>query len=85
MDDLTATGYRPYALLNALTIKLQVTTDAALAQALSMTPPAISRIRSGKLPIGPSLLIRFNELTGWQIGNMRELMGLPHQMYINRE
>jgi hypothetical protein len=83
MDDLTATGYRPEALLTALARKLHTTTDAALATALSIYPPAISKIRSGKLGVGASLLIRAHDLTGFEIGSMRELMGLPRRMFIH--
>jgi transcriptional regulator with XRE-family HTH domain len=82
MDDLTAESYRPDALLRALARKLKAMTDADIAAALSVAPPVISKIRSKKLPIGPSMLIRMHDITGFEIGNMRELMGLPRRMYI---
>jgi hypothetical protein len=82
MDDLTATGYRPDSLLTALALELHTTNDAALAAALSVAPPVISKIRSKKLGVGASLLIRAHDLTGFEIGSMRELMGLPRRMYI---
>jgi plasmid maintenance system antidote protein VapI len=82
MDDLTAIGYRPEALLTALARKLHTTTDAALATALSIAPPVISKIRCKKLGIGPSLMIRLHDVTGFEIGTMRELMGLPSRMFI---
>ena len=49
--------------------------DAALARALEIAPPAISKIRHCRMPAGASLLIRMHEVSGLTIWNLRYLMG----------
>ena len=67
--------YDPSGLLDALRENLNLKNDAALAQKLDVGPPTISRIRSGNLPVGASLLIRMGEETGLSIMELRDLMG----------
>lgn len=71
----TEEQFNPGALLDALMSKLQVKTDAALARMLEVAPPVISNIRHHRLPVGASLLIRMNEVTGLSIRDLRDLMG----------
>lgn len=67
-------GYDPANLLGALIAKLNLKTDAALAHALGVGAPVISKIRHRVLPVGPSLLIRMHELSGIGIRELRSLM-----------
>lgn len=67
--------YDPDRLLNALCEQLRVKNDAALARALEVAPPVISKIRHRRLPISASLLIRIHEVTGITIRDLRYLMG----------
>jgi hypothetical protein len=52
-------------------------TDADLATALDVDPPVISKIRTGNLPLGATLLIRIHELTGWAIRDIKGALGMP--------
>ena len=47
--------------------------DAALARALEVAPPVISKIRHGRLPIGASLLIRMHEVFDVSIGELKRI------------
>jgi len=46
---------------------LRLKNDAALARALDVTAPVISKLRHGRLAFGATLVIRTHELTGWTI------------------
>ncbi len=70
-------------LLDLVIDKLNLKNDAALATELDLSKPAISKMRNGKLPVGPSTLVRMHEATGMTIGELRENMGLPPRMYIH--
>lgn len=67
--------YDPNRLLDALMERLGVKTDAAMARALEVAPPIISKIRHRKLAVGASLLIRMHEVTDLSIRALRDLMG----------
>lgn len=47
--------------------------DAALARALEVAPPVISKIRHGRLPIGASLLIRMHEVFDVSIRELKRI------------
>jgi plasmid maintenance system antidote protein VapI len=65
----------PSALLDYLMSALNLKNDAALARALEVQPPVISKIRHNRLPIGASLLITMHELTGESVKTLRLVMG----------
>jgi hypothetical protein len=67
--------YNPNALLDALLEKLGCKNDAALARALEVAPPQISKIRHKRLAVGATLLVAAHELTGMPIRELRALMG----------
>jgi hypothetical protein len=69
------TTYDPNRLLDALIGKLQLKNDAALARALEVSPPVLSKIRHLKLPVGASMLIRMHEEADLSIRELRGLMG----------
>jgi len=52
-------------------------TDAALAEALDVDPPIISKIRSGAIDLGSTLVIRIHDLTGWAIRDIKGALGMP--------
>ncbi len=64
----------PHGLLNALRDKMALNSDAALAKALNVTRPAISRTRSGSLQVGPRMLIRMHEVSNIPIQELQALM-----------
>ena len=57
--------------LDTLIEKLNLKNDAALARALDMGPPVISKIRHGVHGIGATLLLRAHELTELPIREIR--------------
>lgn len=63
-------------LLDALIDKIGLKNDAALARALSVSPPVISKLRHATLPIGGTLLVAVHEASGMSIREMKELAGL---------
>lgn len=69
------TEFDPDRLLDALLYKLRLRNDRALAFALGVAPPVLSKIRHRKLPVGASLLIRMHETTGLTTAELRALMG----------
>jgi plasmid maintenance system antidote protein VapI len=69
------TDYNPNQLLDFLISKLQLKSDAALARMLEVAPPVLSKIRHHRLPVGASMLVRMNEVTGLSIRDLRDLMG----------
>lgn len=64
-------------LLDALIQRMCLKNDAALARALSIAPPVISKIRHGRLDVGATLLIRMHEVSGLGIRNLKLLGGFP--------
>lgn len=67
--------YNPDKLLDSLLSKLQLKNDAALARALEVAPPIISKIRHRRLPVGASILIRMHEVSDMPVAELRELLG----------
>lgn len=64
-------------LLDACKYHFKCESDAALARALYMSGPEICRLRRGKVPVGPMLIIGVHEETGFSIAKIKELAGLP--------
>ncbi|MFZ6772281.1 hypothetical protein ACO0LB_06140 [Undibacterium sp. SXout7W] len=48
--------------------------DAALARALEVAPPVISKLRNGRLPVGASFVIRLHELTTLPISDIKAIL-----------
>ncbi|CAN5389857.1 hypothetical protein BH11PSE11_BH11PSE11_12230 [soil metagenome] len=74
-DLLHLSTYAPSALLDAVIEKLQLKNDSALAGALDVSRPVISKIRSGTMAVGAIHLIRMHEVSGINIKDLRRLMG----------
>lgn len=70
-------AYDPNKLIDWLVKEVfKVKNDAALCRVLDMAPPALSKIRSRKLPVGDSLLVKLHDLTGMHIWEIRLQMGI---------
>lgn len=63
-------------LIDALIERLHLKNDAALARALQVAPPVISKIRHETLPIGGTFLINAHELSDISIKELKEISGL---------
>lgn len=81
MPNPKPTTYNPNHLLDFATKKLGLKNDAALARALEVCPPVISKVRNRHFPVGASLLIRLHEETDLSIRELRALMGDRRQTY----
>src|SRR6188472_2411528 len=80
-EQIAQAEYNPDKLLDSLIEKLQLKNDAALARALEVAPPVISKIRHRRLPVGASILIRMHEVSNLPIRELRDLMGDRRQKY----
>lgn len=58
-------------LLDTVIERLKLRNDAALSRALEVAPPVISKLRHGRLTVGPTLLIRMHEETGLSIRDLK--------------
>lgn len=77
MNDLN-TGvktYDPNNLIDAVTARLALKNDAAVARALKVETPIIEKVRSNSLPLGGYLLMRLREVTGMSVTDLQDLMG----------
>jgi transcriptional regulator with XRE-family HTH domain len=61
-------------LFNALTARAEVKNDAGLARALGVAPPAISKIRHGKLTVGAALILAIHETFAMPVAEIRRLI-----------
>ncbi|WP_240317753.1 hypothetical protein [Janthinobacterium lividum] len=62
-------------LLDMLTYFLELKNDAALGRELQVSPPILSKIRHGVLPVSAAILIRMHEVSGLSIYELRAFMG----------
>lgn len=62
-------------LLDRLIEVMGLKNDASLARVLEVAPPVISKIRHGRLDIGPTLLIGAHEESGLSIKEMKAMIG----------
>lgn len=79
-NEETAT-LNPNALLDHLIKQLDLKNDAALARALDVASPVISKVRHGRLPLGATMLISMHEVSGISIKDLRDLMGDRRQRF----
>jgi plasmid maintenance system antidote protein VapI len=63
-------------LLDTVIRALGVKTDRALAARCHITPPVISKMRTGSLPIGASMLLRLHDETGISLDRLRDAGGI---------
>jgi plasmid maintenance system antidote protein VapI len=68
------TKERNNLLLDAVMEAMHLKNDAALARLLEVGPPVVSKMRSFKLRILDSMVIRIHEETGFSIGKIKSLM-----------
>lgn len=64
------------AFLDRLLVVMSLKNDAALSRVLEVAPPVISKIRHGRLPVGPTLLISAHEESGLSIREMYAVLEL---------
>ncbi len=64
----------PNYLFNYVLQHMKLKNDAALCRLLEVKPPVISKIRHGKLSVGPLMLLRLHDVTGLSIARLRGLL-----------
>lgn len=63
-----------HPLLDALIAENCLKNDAALSRMLEVKPPVLSKIRHGRLPFGPSLILRTHDVFDMPIKTIRALL-----------
>lgn len=64
------------AVFNLVRQKCGFKNDAALSRALQVAPPVVSKLRHGRLLVGPSMVIKLHEVSDISIRELKSLMGL---------
>lgn len=59
------------SLLNLLKADADLKNDAALSRALGVAPPVISKLRSGRLSLGASMLLQMHEVFELSIAEIK--------------
>lgn len=62
------------AFMTRIRAVMHLKNDRALSKLLDVAPPVISKIRSGKLPIGATMVIAINEVTDLSVSQIKEMM-----------
>jgi len=75
---------RPHKLFDLLKEESNLKSDAELADALNVTAPIISRIRSGKDRVGARMIILIHEQTEMPIADIKSLLG-KDGIYVDSE
>lgn len=65
----------PATMLDQVISTMNLANDAALARALEVRPPIISKIRNNKAPVTSGMLIVLHEASGMSIRDLRFLGG----------
>jgi len=60
--------------MNVLVKTLHLKNDAALSRLLEVAPPVISKIRSGKLKIGATMVIKIHEVSDMSIERIKQFL-----------
>ena len=63
-------------ILDDLSPPLNAKNDAALSRALKVAPPVISKVRSGGLAIGPTMIVRILDATGMPYSELKAWLGV---------
>lgn len=70
-------GYDPEALLDLVIDRKGIKNDAALARALAVGPPVLSKIRHKHLRISNDILVRLYDIAHLDLDYMRRIAGIP--------
>lgn len=63
-------------LMDLLIDKMKLKNDAALARALGVAPPVVSKTRSGSVGMSTTMLVRMSDASGLTINYLREQVGI---------
>lgn len=65
----------PHELFDFLIKECGLRNDAALANALDVTPPSVSRMRNGKSKVGAEIILRIHKTTGLSVESIESMLG----------
>lgn len=65
---------RLHKVLDTIISEFNLKNDAALAKFLEISPPAVSKIRSGYNKLGGDGILNVYDKTGWSIETIRKLL-----------
>lgn len=82
---LNETAIGSNKLLDVVIATIGLKNDAALSRVLGVSPVVISKLRHGKLHIGPSMLIRIHEETGMSVRDMKSYLTKPSEQNKDKE
>ncbi|AXA91143.1 hypothetical protein [Massilia sp. YMA4] len=74
-SDSRSLPYDPARLFDLLRQRLQLHSDKALAKALQIAPPLLTRLRHRGLPLSGSLLLRIQDVSGIAVDELRRVLG----------
>lgn len=57
----------PHPLFDQIITTFNLKNDRTLAKHLWVTPAYISKVRSGRLTVGPEIILKIHDATGWSI------------------
>ena len=61
-------------LFNSLMQEKSLKNDRAIADFLSVDPPAVSKIRLGHNAVSPTMILRVVKLTGWSVDTVVQML-----------
>lgn len=67
--------YDAHGLLDKVMEMAGLKNDAALARYLEVAPPVISKIRHNRMLVGDSLILKFHEIAGMTLPEIRKFIG----------
>ncbi|HJV88601.1 MAG TPA: hypothetical protein VJ698_24260 [Noviherbaspirillum sp.] len=67
--------YDPNRLIDALSDWLGITGDAMLSRALKISPQVLKKLRTGRIPLRPSILVSMADCAGRSIDELRCVLG----------
>ena len=67
----------PNHFLDSIIKLMQLKNDASLARAINVSPPVLSKLRHGRVPITASFILRMYDYTSLSIEELRVLLYTP--------
>lgn len=74
-SDGLSLAQRQARFIDSILAQANIKNDAELSRCLEMAPPVISKLRNGRMPVGATILIAINEVTGIPVQDMKKQLG----------
>ena len=63
-----------HKLFDTIIAEYNLKNDSEMCKRLEVTPPVVSKMRVGKLPVGPVMILNIHETFGMPIKRIKELI-----------